>query len=287
MRYFKDDVNKRCVLLETIGDIFAADLTYHSNCLSNDILEFKREVEILMNDQDDLDETENVDEIFKDLMKNFDFHHHAIYISTIRDSINAKFETEITNRKVKNLLIRHFREEVCFMYPKDKAKSQLFFSNSLQTDDLVENLRTEDPVITCAKLLREEAEQYDFLLEDSYNASSDLLTSYEILRQRQPVMWKKFFDILFPNRKYFDDLQRKCDTIFQIIYGLITKKKTPLHIFIAQAVHDASRSKKVITILNRLGLSISYLEMMRIDARLAKRTILETGHFRVPVNKTI
>ena len=59
------------------------------------------------------------------------------------------------------------------------------------------------------------------------------------------------------NRKNYDGLQRKSDTIYQIVHVTITKKKTPLHVFVAQAVHEASRSKRVITILNRLGLSIS------------------------------
>ena len=74
-------------------------------------------------------------------------------------------------------------------------------------------------------------------------------------------MWKKFFDALLPNRKYYDRLQRKPDTIYQIVHATITKKKKPLHIFVDLAVHEASRTKRVITILSRLGLSISYYEM--------------------------
>ena len=71
------------------------------------------------------------------------------------------------------------------------------------------------------------------------------------------------------------------------MYALIQKKKTPLHVLIAQTIHDASRSKKVITLMNRLGLSISYDEMMRIDTRLAERVIQEAGEFRVPVGWSI
>ena len=54
MRFFKDEVYDRCVLLETAGDIFAADIKYHSNCLSNHLLKFKREVELIVNDEHDL-----------------------------------------------------------------------------------------------------------------------------------------------------------------------------------------------------------------------------------------
>ena len=150
------------------------------------------------------------------------------------------------------------QEDVCFMYPKDRSKSQMFFSRTVTTEDLVEKLRSEDPVTACAKLLREEAEQYNFLLDDSYNAASDLIASFNTYRVRQPSSWQKFFDSIFPKRKSFDGLQRKCDSVFQIMYAMIRKKKTPLHVLVAETIHDASRSKKVITLMNRLGLSISY-----------------------------
>ena len=39
--------------------------------------------------------------------------------------------------------------------------------------------------------------------------------------------------------------------------------------------------------MNRLGLSISYDEMMRIDTRLAQRVMEEAVEFRVPVVRSI
>ena len=57
----------------------------------------------------------------------------------------------------------------------------------------MENLRATDPVITAAKLLREETQQYDFLLDNRFSASSDLVASHEIYKNRPPEMWKKFF----------------------------------------------------------------------------------------------
>lgn len=114
MKYFKDDVDKRCVFLETVGDIFAADLVYHSNCLSNYILRFKRDIELLMNDKDDLDEAEGSDKIFKDLMENLDFQHHAIYISTLRDLMNAKFLEKSSGSYIHFMIIHTSRENLEF-----------------------------------------------------------------------------------------------------------------------------------------------------------------------------
>ena len=172
------------------------------------------------------------------------------------------------------------------MYPKDRSKSQIIFSRSVTTEDLVERLCSNDPVTVCAKLLREEVENYNFHLDDSYNVAGDSITSYTAYREGQPLAWQKFFDSMFPKRKYHDGLQRKCDTVFQIMYALNQKKKTRLHVLIAQTIHDASRSKKVITLINRLGLSISYDEMMLIDTRLAER-VIQAGEFRVPVCRSI
>ena len=64
----------------------------------------------------------------------------------------------------------------------------MVFSNKLQATDFIENLRAMDPIITAAKLLREGTQQYDFLLDDSFSASSDLVGSHEIYKIRQPEM---------------------------------------------------------------------------------------------------
>ena len=82
----------------------------------------------------------------------------------------------------------------------------------------------------------QEAENYNFHLDNSYNAAGDLNSSYNAYREGQPLTWQKFFDSMFPKRKDHDGLQRKCDTVFQIMYAMI-QKKTPLHVLIAQMTH--------------------------------------------------
>ena len=51
------------------------------------------------------------------------------------------------------------------------------------------------------------------------------------------------------------------------------QKKTPLH---AETIHDTCRSKKLINIMNHLGICISYDDMERIYTALANRVITET-----------
>ena len=58
------------------------------------------------------------------------------------------------------------------------------------------------------------------------------------------------------------------------------KKKTPLHIAISETIHNISKSKRLIQIMNKLGLSMSHEEMERADYGL-------TRNGRVPVSTSI
>ena len=59
-------------------------------------------------------------------------------------------------------------------------------------------------------------------------------------------------------------------------------KKTPLHVSIGQTVHEISRSKQLIQMLNRLGISMSYDEVERQNCSLSSRTIEKSGKENVP-----
>ena len=44
-KFFKDDVYTRTIFLNNVGDVFAADILYHRNCLSNYMLKFQRDLQ--------------------------------------------------------------------------------------------------------------------------------------------------------------------------------------------------------------------------------------------------
>ena len=73
--------------------------------------------------------------------------------------------------------------------------------------------------------------------------------------------------------------------LFSIVLNL--KKVPPFHVFVAQAIHDVSRSKKLINIMNCLGISINYHEMLQIDTLLAPKLIQDAGRHCVPVTEEI
>ena len=86
MRFFKD------VLY--IFDIFAADIKYHSNFRSNYLLKFKRQVELIVNDEHDFTKNEDIDKMFPDILEQIDLKYQTIHVSTVRDWLNEKFHAE-------------------------------------------------------------------------------------------------------------------------------------------------------------------------------------------------
>ena len=65
------------------------------------------------------------------------------------------------------------------------------------------------------------------------------------------------------------------------------KKKTPLHIAMSETIHNISKSKRLIQIMNKLGLSMSHEEMERADYGLTHKIIKQAGNGRVPVSTSI
>ena len=199
-------------------------------------------------------------------------------------------EVYISNRLIKTLLIEHFGDELAFMYPRDKKKSQLFFLSTIEAADIIETVRVNDPVEICAKRLKFECKEFDFGLNNSFRYANDFKLVTETLGSTDSLQcWDKFFDATFPARRSSEPIRRKCDIIFQIVYNLIHngQSKTPLHTAIAQSIHDTCKSKNLIQIFNHLGLCISYDDLERVDICITQEVINLAGSYRVPVAKNI
>ena len=89
IKFNKDEVFTRCILLGSPGDIFAADIMYHKNCLSNYLRKFERKVEMIMNPS--LDSAENVEiiNIFQEFVRTINIKNHAYCLSDCRDSFKV------------------------------------------------------------------------------------------------------------------------------------------------------------------------------------------------------
>ena len=130
---------------------------------------------------------------------------------------------------------------------------------------------------------------FEFDLEGTFNSAEDKNASYAKYVESRPQLWEKFFNIMFPYRTKSLHIQRKCDTLFQIIHYILHngRKYNRIQVSLAELIHDNSRSKILIKIMNKLGICISYDELQRIDFGLAQRIIDTTGSNRTPVPLTI
>ena len=130
----------------------------------------------------------------------------------------------------------------------------MFFLSSIRQVDIVETFRVKNPIVECAQKLRDECENYSFNLDDTNCNARDVANSLSQYKPDKPPMWEMFFNSLFPQRSRSGNMIRKCDTIFQIVFNLVhgCSKKVPLHISISQGIHDKSRLKQLIQILNKM-----------------------------------
>ena len=168
----------------------------------------------------------------------------------------------------------------------------MFFLAELRSTDIMESLRSremKDSIQVCAQKLKEECANFDFNLDDTYCDIDDINKSSSFYQENRLDAWETFFNSLFTTRENSDNIQRKTCYIFQFIYYMLHngRKKTPLHISLAQSIHDKTRSKQLIQIFNRMGICISYDEIERIDNGLTYRTIARASENRVPIPPSI
>ena len=94
---------------------------------------------------------------------------------------------------------------------------------------------------------------------------------------------------LCDERSNSDDFDRQGYVVFQLIYYFLQNgiKKTLLYVSIVQRIHNECWSKKLITVLNLLGITISYDELERIDFALTNCLLKGLGEHRVPISNSI
>ena len=248
------------------------------------LLQYKRDMQVeTENSRDDCGE--NVKKGFNTFLNTLELGKKGYTVSFCRDAINAKLGVDkLNNKQVKQLLIEFYGEDICFTYPKDKSKPQMFFSSSIRQADIVETLRDKNPMVECAQKLRDECENYSFNLDDTNCKARDVANSLSQCKVDKPPMWEMFFHSLFSQRSRSENMIRKSETIFQIVFNLVhsCRKKVPLHISISQGIRDKCRWERLIQILNKLRLCISYDGLERIDCSLANETMDSCVENKVP-----
>ena len=89
----KDCVHTRIVFLKTAGDVFAADIMHHKNCLNKYIKRFQRDVETLMEfEHEDQTDESQLKICFEEVIKDIDIVKQAYVLTDLRETLNKKME---------------------------------------------------------------------------------------------------------------------------------------------------------------------------------------------------
>ena len=83
----KDDVQTKCILWKTPGNVFAADVMYHENCLSGYVLKFK--FKFIMSDSNDI-EDECTKTVIKDVLMSKDLTTSAYHLSDLCEEVTRQ-----------------------------------------------------------------------------------------------------------------------------------------------------------------------------------------------------
>ena len=90
MKFNKDCVYGRSSIYETPGDIFAADILYHRNCMSQYILTFQRDIEDVMNYDDTDISCDMTQLVLKEMLSTLNLQQYAYSMSEYREILNKK-----------------------------------------------------------------------------------------------------------------------------------------------------------------------------------------------------
>lgn len=287
-KYMDDEVNRRCALLNDVGDVFAADIFYHPTCLRKYIMAYDRKVEQVFANLSREDEEISCDAVATKILDELDFVNYGYTLTSITNRLNDQDDFKYDNRRTKSMLLKHFGENLNFSYPRDKSVSQIVFCQDVNITDIIEGrLRKSNSVRECATVLRQEIDNFDFNMEGSLCLPRDTELATNNLNANFPTEWLRFLEMLMPRRNRSQSWKIKCDAAFQFFWHWVTGKVTPFHIGIAQMVHCLTKSKQIITTLNRLNLCCSYDFMKRVDVEIAMSIIDKAGRHRCPVNDDI
>ena len=291
-----DAVFSRCAIYRNEGDIFAADIMYHNNCMAKYILQYQRKVDLLLThveeDDQQLISGDIYEQALKILLEQLNFNENSYSLSYCRDVLNKQLGVDYTinNRQMKTMLINHFETSISFMYPSSKRHSQMCYLTSVGPKDCIELLRTSNAIKECAESLRLECSSYDFQLESSYCNARDTFLSMNNYSMNVPKAFKHFFEYFFGKKRMSSQsMQLQSSVVFQILCFILNHKKTPLHVAFAQAIHTICKSRKLIGLFNKFGLCICYGSLCRLDTGLAKRAInmSEASSHLIPLPSTI
>lgn len=291
----QDDVFTRLSTCYDAKDIFAADIMYHKLCMLSYFNEQASSSHVFVKEQQ-----LTVEDAFSSLVLEIDdnLKIKCLELSSISSRlknicIEKGIDVSIDNRLTKKLLLQKYGECLFFSKPADQSKSPLVFRASLEPSKLVETIRdvSEENKKHFLPLqnLKEEMKSTRFSMKGF--VCTDSLISEELNNFNLPPAWFDFFKLLLgKERNFSDDTKRKCCSIFMDLHYLVNEgnhELTPKHVSLAQLIHHYTRSKLLVTVLNKLGHCISYSSLQKIDNHVLNDVLLKNTNEEAPLPTNI
>lgn len=288
-RHNQDSVFRRLSTCTSVNDIFATDVLYHDLCKK----EYFRTSSAAVQDNSNIIESP-IQNAFDLLILEIDTELQSkcfplSFLASKLKQLCVDPDANVDNRLVKKLLIEHYGENILFSYPKDKSKSATVFKINIPLEDVVEQVRVsnQESVNSFLDSLRDEVKSYKFNLTGYVCDEANL--KHELETFDFPKKWNIFFNKIFrPRHQLSNQTRRKLMSVFMDIYHIVNNGGlTPKHIALSETVHHVTRSKHLITLLNRLGHAISYKQLINIDTSIAAANLAKSENGLVPVPSNI
>ena len=289
-KILKDDFYLKTFAINDPEKFSNLNLKYHKTCLRAYQHSYKRLINEDVNEyvNQSLKLKNNIFTVIKTLeprLESGEIFSLSDVSKLLKDEYGSDFS--IKNAKIKSCLIEYYGDTIAFVYTKNKNRSQLFHGSKNITKAINDSYN-KDSVSDCADILKQSLKDVKYDLQDKFCDENDLKHSWKNINIPEPFLlfFSRLFDIdkddLSNNRIDFDFTDSsfkisnevkllRIKSLFQVMYHIRYKgtKKTPLHTLIGLFVYNVTKSKNTIMVLNRLGFSISYDDILRIRTRLA------------------
>ena len=127
IKFKLDEVYTRCSVYQTIKDLFEADILSHKSCMKRYLIQHQRELTDALDEEEDGNQSD-LKQACKTILEEINLEKNAYSLSESQDKLNEQLkDCQVSNRQLKEMLISEFGQDICFSYPRDKQKSQMFF----------------------------------------------------------------------------------------------------------------------------------------------------------------
>ena len=196
----------------------------------------------------------------------------------IKENYPTVYNQNYSNQKLKEKIVKHFRDRVHFFQPKYRA--EIVYSNEISTGQAVEfafesSASDYKLLENAALLLRSKIlEKHIQNCETQWPPTSEYLQSSPI----PDHLIKFLLKLVVPSKTKNVSLmyERKVQSIAQDICYSVTKGTwlLPKQLLLGMSVHHLTGSAKLVTLLNRLGHCVSYSSVLQLETSIAEKIII-------------